>query len=97
MKIEINIEKVIEQLEEQGYKPAIHAKWIETRNVFKCSNCDLIPRDANRKLVTVFPSTWDYCPNCGARMDGDENDNKTESDKSIADNAYLSKRWLETR
>lgn len=77
MKIEINIEKVIEQLEEQGYKPAIHAKWIKTRNMFKCSNCDLIPRDANHKLVAVYPG-WDYCPNCGARMDGDENEQEKE-------------------
>lgn len=33
-----------------------------------------------------------YCPNCGARMDGDENDSKNESDKDISDNAYLFKR-----
>ena len=81
MKIEINIEKVletvIEQLEEQGYKPAIHAKWIKTKNVFKCSNCGLIPRDANHKLVVAYPA-WDYCPNCGAKMDGDENEQEKE-------------------
>lgn len=80
MKFEINIEKVletvIEQLVEQGYKPEIQAEWIKVRNVFKCSNCDLIPRDANHKLVAVYPG-WDYCPNCGARMNGggiNEND-----------------------
>ncbi len=77
MKIEINIEKVIEQLEEQGFKPEIHAKWIKTRNMFKCSNCDLIPRDANHKLVAVYPG-WDYCPNCGARMDGGINEQEKE-------------------
>ena len=30
-----------------------------------CSNCDYVVDDDE-------PPTWNYCPNCGARMDGAE-------------------------
>ena len=55
-----------------GYAEALeaeskHGKWIDTPNYYqrwKCSLCGCHTRDA-------VPN---YCPNCGARMDGGEDD-----------------------
>lgn len=45
--------------------PIIHAHWIdlgtECFNRFECSNCISCNHDARR-----------YCPNCGAKMDGEK-------------------------
>jgi len=49
----------------QDVAPVRHAKWMRTENSnvhgWVCSKCDVIgdPRD-------------NYCPNCGAKMDGEE-------------------------
>ena len=53
----------------------VHGRWIPTYHTyynrdgacqiadeFHCSVCEIYSRDK-----------WNYCPNCGAKMDGDEN------------------------
>ncbi len=40
-------------------KPVEHGRWIEGKGLEKCSVC----------CKKGFPD-WNYCPNCGARMDG---------------------------
>ena len=48
-----------------------HGHWIKTRMPvtgaieIKCSECD-------QKYYTAFQLMWNYCPNCGARMDGEQ-------------------------
>lgn len=50
--------------------PVIHAEWIKRNGYTECSNCD---------YWYESPETEDegdrsnYCPNCGARMDGVKN------------------------
>ena len=45
----------------------VHAQWeVECRDRKKCSNCG-----HGRNTETQLG--WNYCPNCGARMDGDSN------------------------
>lgn len=60
--------------------PVRHGKWIIRDNpgtgwyIVTCSECgedvtSLIP------MIGFFPNAkamWDYCPNCGARMDSDD-------------------------
>ena len=47
----------------------VHGRWIESTNTdymmsqFTCSECG----------VKYIAKTWNYCPNCGAKMDGDGN------------------------
>lgn len=45
--------------------PVKHGWWIEEGFSIRCSECD-----------GVWDNIWDfiYCPNCGARMDGGDND-----------------------
>ena len=56
-------------------EPVKHGRWTGTnRNRYNddeatCSICG-----ATFASGYSNPSWWDYCPNCGARMDGGEND-----------------------
>ena len=43
----------------------VHSRWeVECRNRKKCSNCGF-SRNTDTQLG------WNYCPNCGAKMDSD--------------------------
>ena len=48
--------------------PVVHGKWEED---IQCSECGWYMEDD----VTISPMMvfFDYCPNCGAKMDGDDN------------------------
>lgn len=52
--------------------PVVHGKWIDLRQEgdsrFMCSVCkwkEHVPTCMGK------PTVWEYCPSCGARMDGD--------------------------
>lgn len=52
----------------EGCEPVAHGKWIPTKddNKKECSNCEII------HLIAQYPhGQINYCPNCGARMDGE--------------------------
>ena len=59
------IKKRIKRLPAAGVAPVRHGHWIECNYglTFECSEC---------KYPTEYSLT-DYCPNCGAKMDGDKN------------------------
>ena len=45
--------------------PVVHGRWIPSENGgYYCSNCD-------RRVAFLIYNR--YCPNCGAKMDGDGN------------------------
>ena len=49
--------------------PVVHSKWVKDRDGDEyCENCS---RYMPVREVTGDPSATDYCPNCGARMDGE--------------------------
>lgn len=50
-------------------QPVVHGKWIwnEECECWVCSNCELSALNNYRGNSTDS----NYCPNCGARMDGD--------------------------
>ena len=59
--------------------PVVHARWISWEEAgnfvpspdrHECSVC----HDAAQVLVNGFELLSDYCPNCGAKMDGGDND-----------------------
>lgn len=50
--------------------PVVHGRWVRIGDdkrgrggIFRCSACD-----------KCFPHTSKFCPNCGAKMDGGDND-----------------------
>lgn len=59
--------------------PVVHARWISWEEAgnfvpspdrHECSVC----HDAAQVLINGFELLSDYCPNCGAKMDGGDND-----------------------
>ena len=60
--------EIVEDAPSADVTPVVHGKWINTRPIVeykgfcqvKCSICESIEPYGN------------YCPNCGARMDGEE-------------------------
>ena len=72
----INIADEIEKLPSADVAPVRHGHWVESfkvnapptlRSRWICSWCG---------NVQTYGAT-DYCPNCGARMDGETNETKT--------------------
>ena len=66
----VNIIRLIEQYDTADVAPVVHGYWEyigtdtdKMENVFRCSSC------ANR--IGLEQET-DYCPNCGAKMDLEE-------------------------
>lgn len=51
-----------------------HGKWIKShwRNSVSCANCSICRFEAYHYDFQGVQKTYNYCPNCGAKMDGDE-------------------------
>ena len=61
------IDAVIDKIPAVDAEPVRHAKWDPTNddNKKRCSRCDII------HLIAQYPhGQANYCPNCGAKMDG---------------------------
>ena len=60
--------ETIEEFEEEA-QPVKHGKWENDKlDIPRCSCCSYIP-EFNRHIDDYYYS--DFCPNCGARMDGE--------------------------
>lgn len=47
--------------------PVVHGRWVSKNEwTFVCSNCDYVD-------AYPFDDRYNYCPNCGAKMDGGDN------------------------
>ena len=73
--ISVHLER-IEQEFDDAYNPMIeyvpvkHGRWVPLYDdVWFCSECE-----QTEQFAENIESTSRYCPNCGARMDGDENE-----------------------
>ena len=53
--------------------PVVHARWIMNHFGAKCSHCLRLYciEPSWSEKIKHMPPTWIYCPNCGARMDGE--------------------------
>lgn len=59
--------RIIANLPAVDAAPVVHARWIDYKDEHQCSKC--------REFTIVDFYVWknmpfDYCPNCGANMDG---------------------------
>ena len=51
--------------------PVVHGRWVfGGNNIIECSQCEMCYPSTRRYKQAFFP--MNYCPNCGARMDGGE-------------------------
>ena len=51
----------------EHYAPVVHGKWNVSGGLLECQNCGEI----YSTLGGNEGKAWNYCPYCGARMDGD--------------------------
>lgn len=49
--------------------PVQHGRWIEDHDYLKCPECSVMVK---RDFTFFDIGDWNYCPNCGAKMDGAE-------------------------
>ena len=79
-----NFAKIIEELPPADAAPVVHAENVANAHPseeFKCSKCGtyLVDYIELRKVDGVEDfyiyefTDWNFCPKCGARMDGEEN------------------------
>ena len=63
------IKDIIRHIPAADVAPVKHGHWIQIdKNKCECSDCGIIV------LIAVYPhGDKNYCPNCGAKMDGGEN------------------------
>ena len=64
----------LERLPSADVMPVRHGCWIEQQpkyNLYKCSACEKV---CFAELLGDQVVLYDYCPNCGARMDGGNNE-----------------------
>mgnify|MGYP006991642154 CR=1 FL=1 len=64
-------ENCLDAIPAADVKPVVKAHWIWMGDTgdsrFMCSNCK---GKENVPTVMGKPTVWEYCPNCGAKMDG---------------------------
>lgn len=57
--------------------PVVHGRWICIRKgygEYECSVCHGVDSDCSDYYGTHVVTEQDYCPNCGSRMDGDDDE-----------------------
>ena len=66
------IASVIKELPAADVAPVVHGEWVDegfyadgsAKHAFHCSNC-------GHHIIEWKDDTSNYCPNCGAKMDGE--------------------------
>ena len=62
-------EAAILKIQAADVAPVRHGRWIEDHDYLKCPECSVMVKWD----FTFFDiGNWNYCPNCGAKMDKEE-------------------------
>lgn len=64
------IRNTVNDLKTQGYEPVRHGRWIDASGMILCSECGDSWGTETEEMVRSF----NYCPNCGSKMDMEEQD-----------------------
>ena len=57
--------------------PVVHGQWIEDHDYLKCPECGVMVKWD----FTFFDiGNWNYCPNCGAKMDIEDGGDNNEAE-----------------
>lgn len=61
--------KILNQFPSADVAPVRHGRWVSVPHKLArvCSVCN---RDEPYKFADIDTDVYDYCPNCGAKMDG---------------------------
>ena len=67
-------EQLLDEIPAADVAPVVHGRWIEDHDYLKCPECGVMVK---RDFTFLNIGNWNYCPNCGAKMDGGV-DNETD-------------------
>ena len=59
----------LKRLPSADVAPVVHSRWVKTEDGAECENCG---REAVYQIVDDHWEYENFCPHCGAKMDGDE-------------------------
>ena len=64
---------LLEELPAADVAPVVHGRWVEypRAHYFKCSECRYTVPYRKAAIMVSGNRAYKYCPNCGARMDGE--------------------------
>lgn len=74
-----SLQKVIEDLRKQREPAVKHGRWVRTDDTefvlgdFECSVCEHLECDIDTTCLTPGGNCLYFCPNCGSKMDGENN------------------------
>nr|DAH85661.1 MAG TPA: DNA-directed RNA polymerase [Caudoviricetes sp.] len=63
----VDAKMVIAEMPAADVAPVVHGRWMESGPLLECQSCGEI----YSRLGGNAGKLWNYCPNCGAKMDGD--------------------------
>ena len=73
--MEDNFKKAIQKMPKGiviDVEPVAHGRWVSVP--YKLARvCSVCNRDEPYKFADIDADVYDYCPNCGAKMDGGDN------------------------
>lgn len=61
------IQSFVEGMPLADVAPVVLGRWIEDHDYLKCPECGVMVK---RDFTFFDIGNWNYCPNCGAKMDG---------------------------
>ena len=65
--------KLIDEIPAVDVAPVRHGRWEKKRGLYSCSECGkTCPYDVQADVIDYW--TCNYCPNCGCRMDGGDDE-----------------------
>lgn len=65
----------IKALQTADAVPVRRGLWIEDHDYLKCPECSVMVK---RDFTFYDIGNWNYCPNCGAKMDLEDENEKTD-------------------
>lgn len=65
---------IIDRKKPADVAPVRHGRWVKYAGKLVCSECKKYPPMKDESGGWRTYHEWTYCPNCGAKMDGEAND-----------------------
>lgn len=63
----IDAKRLLAEMPAADVTPVVHGRWIEDHDYLKCPECGVMVK---RDFTFFDIGNWNYCPDCGAKMDG---------------------------
>ena len=67
---------IVKEVPDADVEPVVHGRWLNFYNDFSCAECgrcgtifEVTDNESDEGLWNAFKLSYNYCPNCGAKMD----------------------------